>query len=158
MATTCHNQHQKPPNKPKPNKTSWLPSLPQIHPSIQTYTLPNKKKNHRGIGRGSLITLGGVLGKVKTSSKKSRFTGEGPGDGDVDVRRQWSMGWGKMAIDNGGKTGETHPPEGLGGNFGEMVNQASVWWPVSFVFFIMGMGILCEKSSRIDAWKFINNL
>lgn len=66
----------------------------QIRPSIPTYTLPPPKKNptHRGIGfgrfRGSLITLGGVLGKVKTSSKKSRFTGEGPRDGDGDVRRQ----------------------------------------------------------------------
>ena len=138
---------------PKP-KNIMTTSLPQtfIHP---TYTLPPPQKKQpigESVG-GSLITLGRVLGKVKTSSKKSRFTGEGP-----DEMSFVGIHGGMMAIDNGGKTGRNPPTGGFRGKCSWNGESSVTCDRFLSCFFIMGMGILCEKSSRIDAWKFISNL
>ncbi len=64
-------------HKTRPSETTSSASLngpfcriPRILKSDTKHPHPHES--------GELITLGGVLCKIKTSSKKSRFTGEGP--------------------------------------------------------------------------------
>lgn len=111
--------------------TSSLPKRSSIQP------IPSPPKKKQSGNRGSLITLGGVLGKVKTSSKKSRFTGEGPDENVVGIH-----GLGGRWRRNGEILAETHRRKG--GNFREMVNQVYGDWFLS-CFLLWEWGF-CAKS------------